>query len=450
MRLLLDAASSPLSHTLLLIVGHTFPGPPALGAFVFERSELEDPDVNRVWVTEPAALTDAVEPQATIGVALSGGGSRAIAFHLGCLRAMHDRGILERARVISSVSGGSLITALWAYGDEDFETFDARVQALLRRGLQREIARRALLSPRTPQQLATRVVAGGAASAARAAGWVTGRRQIDPPLRRWVSRTDAFVDVLERDVCGDRRIDVPRRPGLDVVINACDLRTGAAFRFGSRESGSWRIGKIPDNDVSLATAVAASAAYPLLLPALDRKWTFERRDGTRNDERVVLTDGGVFDNLGTSCLEPGRSGAHSYNVFPVDYIIACDAGRGLLDPVVPYGWLSRVQRSFESTYRKVQDSGRGRVARGGRVWAPARLRLALPRPAGWRAACAAQRSRSARSDCRLPDELRAHGRRRAGQALHSRRAAHADPPRRLPARTVGPPAVRTRPYNRRH
>ena len=51
----------------------------------------------------------------------------------------------------------------------------------------------------------------------------------------------------------------------------------------------------------------------------------------------------------------------SHNIFPVDYIIACDAGRGLLDPVVPYGWLPRVQRSFESTYRKVRDGGRGRL-----------------------------------------------------------------------------------------
>jgi len=365
MRLLLDAASSPLAHTLLLIVGHTFPGPPALSAFVFERSELEDPDVDRVWVTEPTALTAAPAPDVTIGLALSGGGSRAIAFHLGCLRALHDRGILERARVISSVSGGSLITALWAYGDEDFDTFDAGVQALLRRGLQGAIARRTLLSGRIPQQLGTRLLAGGAATAARTAGTVTRLTrdggQIPPPLRRWVSRTDAFADILDREICGGRRVDAPRRAGLEVIINACDLRTGSAFRFGSHESGCWRVGKIPGNDVPLATAVAASAAYPLLLPALDRNWTFERRDGSRHAERVVLTDGGVFDNLGTSSLEPGRSSEYSYNVFPVDYIIACDAGRGLLDPTVPYGWLPRVQRSFESTYRKAQDSGRGRL-----------------------------------------------------------------------------------------
>ena len=41
-----------------------------------------------------------------IGLALSGGGSRAAAFHLGCLRALHDRDLLRRVRVISVISGG--------------------------------------------------------------------------------------------------------------------------------------------------------------------------------------------------------------------------------------------------------------------------------------------------------------------------------------------------------
>ena len=62
-----------------------------------------------------------------IGLALSGGGSRAIAFHLGCLRALHDRGILDKVAVLSGVSGGSVIAALYAYNDEPFEAFACRV-----------------------------------------------------------------------------------------------------------------------------------------------------------------------------------------------------------------------------------------------------------------------------------------------------------------------------------
>jgi predicted acylesterase/phospholipase RssA len=133
-------------------------------------------------------------------------------------------------------------------------------------------------------------------------------------------------------------------------------------RFGSRESGIWRahLGRFVD-PIPVATAVAASAAYPLLLPSIDREFDFEGRDGERRRERVVLSDGGLFDNLGTSCLEPGRSKDHSYNVFDVDYIVACDAGRGLLDDAFPVSGLARLGRSFEATHRKVQDAGRGRL-----------------------------------------------------------------------------------------
>ncbi|MDP9347187.1 MAG: ThiF family adenylyltransferase [Actinomycetota bacterium] len=51
---LLDAASSPISHGLLLIVGGTVPGPPMLGAFVFQRSEIEDPNISHLSVASPS------------------------------------------------------------------------------------------------------------------------------------------------------------------------------------------------------------------------------------------------------------------------------------------------------------------------------------------------------------------------------------------------------------
>lgn len=43
-----------------------------------------------------------------IGLALSGGGYRAAAYHIGTLRALHKLGILDKVDVISSVSGGSI------------------------------------------------------------------------------------------------------------------------------------------------------------------------------------------------------------------------------------------------------------------------------------------------------------------------------------------------------
>ncbi|MEQ3552830.1 patatin-like phospholipase family protein [Pseudonocardia nematodicida] len=55
-----------------------------------------------------------------VGIAFSGGGFRATAFGLGALRALHDVGLLEHVEVVSGISGGSLLTAMWAYGPSEF------------------------------------------------------------------------------------------------------------------------------------------------------------------------------------------------------------------------------------------------------------------------------------------------------------------------------------------
>ncbi|MGE5437698.1 MAG: hypothetical protein ACM3O3_10760 [Syntrophothermus sp.] len=142
-----------------------------------------------------------------------------------------------------------------------------------------------------------------------------------------------------------------------MIINSCELQTGTAFRFGSKESGCWRLGKIVNNEVKLSTAVTASAAFPILLPALDRKWNLFSRDKKLMSKRLFLTDGGVYENLGISCLEPGKSELFSYNAFLSDDIICCNAGQGqfALDSF-PSWWPLRVSKSFLSVFRKVQDN----------------------------------------------------------------------------------------------
>jgi NTE family protein len=284
-----------------------------------------------------------------IALALSGGGSRAIAFHLGCMRALHDRGVLQNVKVISAVSGGSVIAALYAYKKETFEDFDKRVIGLLQRGLQRR-ALEHLFSPGIVTRIvATNLIARPLATLARF-------RRKQPPLRRWGSRTDALEKTL-RDEFGDLEVGHVARDDLDIVFNACELRTGTAFRFGNRMSGGWRTGVIQHNRVSVAHAVTCSAAYPLILPALDREYAFTK-NGITKKQRVVLTDGGVYDNLGVSCFEPGRDSAFSLHSYAADYIICCYAGHGQLSgEAIPFGVLSRMDASFQSVFRKVQDAG---------------------------------------------------------------------------------------------
>jgi NTE family protein len=232
------------------------------------------------------------------------------------------------------------------------------------------IARRAFASPRalaTVAALATSAVAAAGARTLSACGALVAhlpgldrpRHPITPPWRRFSSATEALADVFA-GLFPEQTLTSARRDGIDIVLNACELRSGSAFRFGSRESHCYRYGTVVD-DVPVAFAVAASAAYPLILPALDRQFRFRDRNGNESERRVVLTDGGVFDNLGTSVLEPGRDPGITVTYDPA-YVIACDAGRGLLDDgYIPYGFVSRMRRSFESTFRKAQDGARNRL-----------------------------------------------------------------------------------------
>ena len=360
-----------LPKQLLVIVGGAS-RQHLVGAYIYDRYK----PFPRTAVAPTELLPAPPKPGHRIGLALSGGGFRAVAFHLGVLRALHDRGVLDHVEVLSTVSGGSLIGAMWAYSDDDFATFDRNVTALLRSKLNWRIVRRLFASKRTLQVFACAIASAVGSTAAMARGALRriGKRltarprdtNVEPLPRQWVNRTTAVQDVFTR-ILGDGPISDPKRD-VHVILNACDLRSGSALRFGSVESGCSRYGRLADNAVPVSLAVAASAAYPIALPALDARWDFVGPGGRITAERLLLTDGGVFDNLGTSCLEPDRNPAYSTNVHPVDYIIAADAGRGVMDANrYPLWWTTRMKRSFESVYRKVQDTGKGLIHRHGEL-----------------------------------------------------------------------------------
>ena len=281
----------------------------------------------------------------TVGLAFSGGGFRATAFGLGALRALHDRSILHDVEVVSGISGGSLLTAMWAYGPKAFDEFDATVSALLRRGLQLELARRTF-GPR-------RAAANMASFAAAALPGQLKRTRAS-------TRTEALVDALASRDFGRKLMTEVTHPGLSSVISATDLSTGNAVRFGSKVSSCSPHGFIGE-PVLVADAVAASAAFPVLLPQLNRTYTFNRTDGSQHVKTMSMTDGGVYDNLGLSPLLPGRSAAFTSHVHELDYLIAVDAGMGPTAPRAPNFMLGRLKRSFEIAHTRSQDGLRARV-----------------------------------------------------------------------------------------
>ena len=96
-----------------------------------------------------------------LGLALSGGGFRAAFFHIGVLARLAELGLLYRVEVISTVSGGSIVGALYylhlkqrlesmpesGIGRDGYVELVAEVEAVLRHGAQRNIRTRAFANP---------------------------------------------------------------------------------------------------------------------------------------------------------------------------------------------------------------------------------------------------------------------------------------------------------------
>jgi len=300
----------------------------------------------------------------TIGLALSGGGSRAIAFHLGCLKALNENGLLKYIDTISSVSGGSVISALYSYSDDSFEEFQERTKVLLEQGLQSGMFLTTFTSWLGILILINsllffiveilNVLIALLFKILSFLPFFHFKPKFLISIPRNFNRTSLLEYFMDRKYFKGKKVTAPVRNNLNVIINACELRTGTAFRFGNMESGCWRYGKVKDNDVSLSTAVVASAAYPVLLPAIDRTWQILDREGKTKRTRLFLTDGGVYENLGVSCLEPSKNPKFSYNAFPSDFIICCNAGHGqFAKDNYPRWWAPRMIRAFNTVFKNL-------------------------------------------------------------------------------------------------
>ena len=212
---------------------------------------------------------------------LSGGGYRAMTFHAGVLRRLNEERHLPRLAFVSSVSGGSITAGILARAWPQLTFRDDRAVDLDELVLQpvRQMARR---------DLDVRSVLGGL-------------------LRPRRSVSEQVAAAYAEHLFGDATLqDLPDEPRF--VFCATNLQTAALVRFSKRHVADHRLGLARNVPLPLAAVVGASSAFPpylspvtLRIPAgawdPDEPQTLP--EGIRDP--LVLTDGGVYDNLG---LEP--------------------------------------------------------------------------------------------------------------------------------------------------
>jgi NTE family protein len=239
-------------------------------------SNGNSPDVNLPLTSD--AGEDKLED--LLAVCLSGGGYRAMLFHLGTLWYLNDAGYLSKLDRVSSVSGGSITSGVLATRWKDLK-FDANGKATNFADV--------VVAP-LRKMAGTTVDAGGVIS-----GIILPGQTI----------SDRIIKSYKSVLFGESTLqDFPDKPRF--VINATNVQTGSLFRFSKPYIADWRIGRILNPTTSVAAAVAASSAFPpVLSPArLDfqhSQWVELNTSECGREPfttKIVLSDGGVYDNMG--------------------------------------------------------------------------------------------------------------------------------------------------------
>ncbi|MEA2826745.1 MAG: hypothetical protein QOG43_1184 [Actinomycetota bacterium] len=120
----------------------------------------------------------------------------------------------------------------------------------------------------------------------------------------WLARQRGWIAARAFDRALFDGADLSRlNPNTDHVICACDLQTAEDVYFSGRFVHSYRLGWGVPGGLPLARAVQASACLPgafapVVLP-IDRHRFSLAGAGDNPVTRMLLTDGGVYDNMGT-------------------------------------------------------------------------------------------------------------------------------------------------------
>ncbi len=271
-----------------------------------------------------------------LGLALSGGGFRASFFHIGVLARLAEIGKLSQVEVISTVSGGSIVGAMYyiklkkifdnstSPTNEQLVNLVKEMEVEFLEGVQRNIRMRALVNPLKNLRMC---MANYSRSDRLAELYdeLFYRPVLNPGSKEMIKMRDLkiFPDgkVVNPDefnklpICsklGKNRCKLPI-----ILINATSLTSGHNWRFeassmgeperaskdlldidkNSRFSRPAKYDEMPEkaSNIKLGHAVAASACVPGLFNPLAISELY-------NDIQIQLIDGGVHDNQGIEAL----------------------------------------------------------------------------------------------------------------------------------------------------
>jgi predicted acylesterase/phospholipase RssA len=316
-----------------------------------------------------------------LGLALSGGGFRASFFHIGVLARLAELDLLRSVEVISTVSGGSIIGALYYL----------RVKNLL------ESARDNKITPGDYVAMVRSIEEDfleGVQKNLRTRAYADFGKNLKMIKSREFSRSDRMAELYDeyfydrvsahpRICLGELKIQPPGGP-VDfnprthnrdrkakvpvLIINATTLNSGRNWQFSAVDAGEHEPDTILERElvdkydksilfqafrydakglpdkyrrIPLSVAVAASASVPGIFPPLPLTDLYP-------NATPKLVDGGVFDNQGTSALLYEEC---------TDLLISDASGQMNDETKPPSNLLSVLLRTNSVSMDRIRDSG---------------------------------------------------------------------------------------------
>jgi predicted acylesterase/phospholipase RssA len=302
-------------------------------ALALPACAFAQPDrIHYVWTPEAASAAPAAlappSGETFVGVALSGGGSRAATFGAAALEALHEHALLSQTTHVSSVSGGGFAAAWYVLNRPDLcaepsrepgcaDAAFADFKAAMRHDFLFDVARRQAFKP----------------------------NRISSPTRRLSSLAEALDDAY---IGGASFAALPASPVL--LVNAARLDDGRRFVFSNAVLPDEALGVAPLGDprlraasfalpgcpratpseFPLSLAIATSAAFPVAFgPA-----AIAAPAGCDGAGSVYwhLSDGGVIENLGLETLEEAALRALHSPSPPTRVLVVSIDAQALPDP----------------------------------------------------------------------------------------------------------------------
>jgi predicted acylesterase/phospholipase RssA len=316
-----------------------------------------------------------------LGLALSGGGFRASFFHIGVLARLAELDLLRSVEAISTVSGGSIIGALYYL----------RVKKLL------ESARDNRITPGDYVAMVRSIendFLEGVQKNLRTRAYADFGKNLKMIKSREFSRSDRMAELYDEyfydrvsahpRICLDElKIQPPGEPAdfnprhdnrdrrakvPALIINATTLNSGRNWQFSVVDAGEhepdtilereqvdkydksilfktfrYDAKELPDKyrHIPLSVAVAASASVPGIFPPLPLTDLYPNAE-------PKLVDGGVFDNQGTSALLYEEC---------TDLLISDASGQMKDEAKTPSNLLSVLLRTNSVSMDRIRDSG---------------------------------------------------------------------------------------------